>query len=63
MSLIARFSGPKAPAQAVHTADKAQQAGFVDVQTHYTPPTGEHSVTGSLPEQSAGRTVDNLLGR
>ncbi|MFC8447635.1 hypothetical protein [Kitasatospora sp. NPDC057223] len=63
MSLIARFSGPKAAAQTVHTAEKAQQAGFVDVQTHYEPPTGQHSVTGSLPEQAATRTVDSILGR
>lgn len=63
MSLIARFDGPRAPEHTVRCAEKAERAGFVNVQTHYEPPSGAHTVTGDLPATVARRTVDKLLGR
>ena len=63
MSLIARFDGRKAPELTARCAEKAERAGFVNVQTHYEPPSDTHTVTGTLPDTVALRTVDKLLGR
>lgn len=63
MSFIASFDGPGAPERTVRCAEKAEQAGFEDVETHYLPGSGKHTVTGALPEQAGCRTVDAILGR
>jgi hypothetical protein len=56
-------SKPGAAAQIVATANDAVKLGFTDVQTHYLPQTGEHTVTGNLPATTAQRTIDRILGR
>jgi hypothetical protein len=45
------------------TAEDAKALGFENVQTHYEPQTGHHTVTGDLPAATAQRTIDRILGR
>lgn len=40
---------PGAAARTAATADDARTLGFHDVQTHYEPQTGHHTVTGEPP--------------
>jgi hypothetical protein len=54
---------PGAPARIAATADDARALGFENVQTHYEPATGQHTVTGDLPSTTAARTIDRILGR
>jgi len=65
VKLLASFHQSKAgaPAQAVATAEDARRLGFENVQTHYEPQTGHHTVTGDLPAATAQRTIDRILGR
>jgi hypothetical protein len=63
VSLIARFDGNDAPGRAARTEAKAEQAGFVNVETTYRPGTREFEVSGDLPATEAQRTVDRILGR
>lgn len=63
MSHIARFDGPGAAERTVRCAERFEAAGFQDVQTHYLPPTDEHTVTGTLPPDTVRRAADELLGR
>lgn len=41
---------PGAAARTAATADDARTLGFRDVQTHYEPQTGHHTVTGEPPK-------------
>ena len=43
---------PGAPARVAANANQAQANGYQNVQTHYEPPTGLHTVTG---EPSSGQ--------
>lgn len=54
---------PAAAARIAATADDARALGFQDVQTHYEPATGQHTVTADLPATTAARTIDRILGR
>jgi hypothetical protein len=63
MSLIARLVGAAAPQHAVHTAEKAEAAGFENVQTTYRPQTRAFEVSGDLPDAEPQRTIDRILGR
>ncbi|MFF0409104.1 hypothetical protein ACFYUY_01545 [Kitasatospora sp. NPDC004745] len=45
------------------TAEDARSLGFSNVETHYEPQTGFHTVTGDLPAATAQRTIDRILGR
>ncbi|MEU6233823.1 hypothetical protein [Kitasatospora sp. NPDC047058] len=54
---------PGAASTIAATADDARTLGFENVQTHYEPQTGHHTVTGDLPAASAQRTIDRILGR
>lgn len=60
---IIHASKPGAAAQTVATANDARQLGFTDVETHYSPTTREHTVTGDLPATTAQRTINRILGR
>ncbi|WP_282204518.1 hypothetical protein [Kitasatospora fiedleri] len=40
---------PGAPARIAAAADEAQANGYQNVQTHYEPATGLHTVTGEPP--------------
>lgn len=62
-SLIARLVGPAANAHAARTEEKAVNAGFQDVTTTYRPQSGAYEVRGELPDETAQRTVDHILGR
>jgi hypothetical protein len=61
--LIARLVGPDAPAHAARTAARAEDVGFQDVTTTYRPQSGAYEVRGELPDETAQRTVDRILGR
>lgn len=54
---------PGAAGRIAATADDAKTLGFENVQTHYEPTTGQHTVTGDLPATTAARTIDRILGR
>lgn len=60
---IIRDDKPGAAAIIAATADDARALGFTDVETHYSPTTREHTVTGALPATTAQRTIDRILGR
>jgi predicted aspartyl protease len=45
------------------TAADARRLGFENVETHYEPQTGHHTVTGDLPAATAQRKIDRILGR
>lgn len=65
MSLISVLheTVPGAASRTAATADDARTLGFTNVETHYEPASGNHTVTGDLPATVARRTVDKLLGR
>jgi N-acyl-D-aspartate/D-glutamate deacylase len=51
MGILARIAnGPSAATRTVDTANRAEQLGYRDVQTHYEPPTDTHTVTGTPPK-------------
>ncbi|MEV8324557.1 hypothetical protein [Kitasatospora sp. NPDC056731] len=54
---------PGAAAQITATADDARALGFENVETHFEPQTGHHTVTADLPAATAQRTIDRILGR
>jgi hypothetical protein len=63
MGLIARLVGPSAPQHAARTAEKAEAAGFENVQTTYRPQSRAFEVSGDLPDTEPQRTIDRILGR
>ncbi|MEV7770534.1 hypothetical protein [Kitasatospora sp. NPDC086791] len=52
-----------AASQIAATAEDARVLGWENVETHYEPLTGYHTVTGVLPATTAQRTIDRSLGR
>ncbi|MFD0405562.1 hypothetical protein [Kitasatospora sp. NPDC127116] len=54
---------PGAAAQITATAEDARSLGFENVETHFEPQTGLHTVTGDLPATTAQRAIDRILGR
>jgi hypothetical protein len=54
---------PGAASRIAATAADARKLGFENVETHFEPETGLHTVTGDLPAASAEKTIDRILGR
>lgn len=59
--LIARLGGASGPHHAALTVDKAENAGFQDVQMTYRPASDTFEVRGTLPDEHL--RADQSTGR